>query len=58
MVESDLGDEHGIVMSALAIIRCRCGWHYRIEHLRGKTDEDLLIETMTAFDKHKKRRTV
>lgn len=47
---------HVIVMAALAAVRCRCGWHHRVEHLRGKSDEDLMSETIAAFDKHRKRK--
>lgn len=32
---------------------CVCGWSYRAEKLRGKTDEELIIEAGKEFDKHK-----
>ena len=56
MAETEKRDEHVIVMAALAAVRCRCGWHHRIEALRNKSDEDLVIESMGAFEKHKKRK--
>lgn len=46
--------EHEIVSVALAYARCSCGWVHRQETLRGKTDEDLAIETGQAFVEHKK----
>lgn len=39
---------------ALVYVRCLCGWEHRIEVLKGKTDEDLAIETGQAFEGHKK----
>lgn len=56
MAEEKYRDAHVIVMAALAYIRCECGWQFKLEHLRGKTDEDLMIETMGTFEKHKKRK--
>jgi hypothetical protein len=48
------GQIHEIEKIALAYVKCVCGWSYRIEALRGKTDEDLSIECGRSFEKHKK----
>lgn len=46
--------EHELKSIALARAKCSCGWTYKVEKLKGKTDEDLAIETGTAFTSHKK----
>lgn len=57
MPKTEERGQHVIVMAALIYIRCECKWEFRLEHLRGKTDEDLMIETMTAFEKHRNRKS-
>lgn len=47
-----VNDDHILAAIALAYARCKCGWSYRIENLKGKTDEDLAIETGSAFNNH------
>lgn len=44
--------KHEIVAVALAYARCSCGWEVRIEKMRGKSDEDLAIETGEKFVEH------
>lgn len=48
------GQIHEIERIALAYVKCVCGWHFRLEELRGKTDEDLALETGGRFEKHKR----
>jgi hypothetical protein len=45
--------KHEIVAAALAYARCSCGWEYRnFGGTKGKSDEDLAIETGQAFVDH------
>ena len=37
---------------ALARVSCECGWHFRLEFLRGKSDEDLLLEGGAMYEDH------
>ena len=43
---------HELAAIALIYARCECGWFYRAEKLRGKSDEDLAVETGFAFTEH------
>ncbi len=45
--------QHVVMAAALAYIRCSCGWENKIEKLKGKTDEDLSLESGMAFTRHK-----
>lgn len=47
-------EKHQVEMAALACIRCSCGWNYRVEVLRGKTDSDLALECGLEFTRHQK----
>lgn len=49
-------EKHEVEMAALACIRCTCGWFNKITRLKGKTDEDLAIESGQAFTAHKKKK--
>lgn len=44
--------KHEIVAVALIYARCSCGWEFRIEKLKGKSDEDLALETGYAYTSH------
>ena len=45
---------HTLEAIALIYARCSCGWVYRIDDdLRGRTDEDLAIETGAAWESHR-----
>ena len=58
--DAEAREVHVIVMAALAYVRCECKWEYRLEQLKigefWKTDEELMYETIAAFNKHKKRK--
>ncbi len=45
--------KHEVAGAALAYIRCICGWEWRNEILKGKTDEGLALEAGQAFIEHK-----
>lgn len=46
---------HEVESVALAYIRCSCGWEYRKQSsLKGKTDEELALETGLIFTEHKR----
>lgn len=44
--------DHQVTMAALAYIRCQCGWFFKNEKLRHKTDEDLALECGMEFTRH------
>lgn len=54
MLSKSSPDEHEVAMAALACIRCTCGWQFKIENLKLKTDSDLALECGLEFTKHKK----
>lgn len=56
MKQEPAREKHEVEMAALANIRCVCGWYNKIEKLKGKTDEDLYLESQNAFLAHKKRK--
>lgn len=45
--------QHELKNISLAAVYCSCGWKFRLEELRGKTDEDLAAETYSAFEYHR-----
>lgn len=57
MPKKEPEDTHEVEAAALAYIRCSCGWVNRIELLRGKSDEDLALESGAAFVAHKDKKS-
>ena len=46
--------KHELEGIALATARCRCGWKFYMENLKGKTDEELAATTYAEWEAHKK----
>lgn len=45
---------HEVESIALGYVRCTCkNFEFRIENYKGKTEEDMAIETGYAFERHK-----
>ncbi len=44
--------QHEVVAIALGFCRCRCGWQYRVEKFKAKSDEDLSIEVGSELQFH------
>lgn len=44
---------HLIKQHAIARVSCTCGWFCRLEELRHKSDDDLLLEGSQEFEIHK-----
>ncbi len=43
---------HEIAQIALTTARCCCGWTFRNDFLKNKSDEDLAAEAMAAYEAH------
>ena len=51
----NLSGKHTIAMRALVAIRCACGWHHRIEQIRGKSDWELSNEIEAVHLEHARK---
>ena len=46
--------DHIAIASSLIKTKCACGWSYTCDKLRGKTDEDIMIEVGFEMEKHRR----
>lgn len=46
---------HELASIALGYARCLCGWSFRVDNYKGKTDESLAWETGSAYDEHRSK---
>jgi len=45
---------HRPAHESLVCVGCSCGWHWRNDSLKGKTDGELKIEAEMAFTQHER----
>jgi len=52
--KKDLPPEHRMTSWSMIAFTCNCGGRWMNENLKGKKDEDLILEVQEAFARHER----